>query len=220
MEQTILTPSQSIVLELAQKEPNITDWFYFTGGTALAEFYLKHRLSEDLDFFTRSQVNVAHTDAFVAACMQKLSAKELKKKPISGLMMYSLTLPDSSILKIDFNEYDFPEVEKGKRAGNLWIDSLYDISVNKLNTVLSRSKARDFVDLYFCLEAEGCSLEQLFDRVLDKFDVTFEETTIVNQFNKIQDLTDYPTMLVPFDKNKMIDFFLAEAKKLEPRIFK
>lgn len=27
--------------------------FYLTGGTALSEFYLQHRYSDDLDFFTR-----------------------------------------------------------------------------------------------------------------------------------------------------------------------
>ena len=30
--------------------------FYLTGGTALSAFYLHHRLSEDLDFFTESDV--------------------------------------------------------------------------------------------------------------------------------------------------------------------
>ncbi|MGH7771052.1 MAG: nucleotidyl transferase AbiEii/AbiGii toxin family protein, partial [Candidatus Binatia bacterium] len=29
--------------------------YYLTGGTALAEFYLHHRYSDDLDFFTRRQ---------------------------------------------------------------------------------------------------------------------------------------------------------------------
>ena len=29
-----------------------SDQFYLTGGTALAYFYLKHRQSNDLDFFT------------------------------------------------------------------------------------------------------------------------------------------------------------------------
>ena len=32
-----------------------SDSFYFTGGTALAEFYLNHRRSNDLDFFTATE---------------------------------------------------------------------------------------------------------------------------------------------------------------------
>ncbi|MDR1696214.1 MAG: nucleotidyl transferase AbiEii/AbiGii toxin family protein [Endomicrobium sp.] len=27
--------------------------FYFSGGTALSEYYLRHRYSEDLDFFRK-----------------------------------------------------------------------------------------------------------------------------------------------------------------------
>lgn len=33
-----------------------TQEFYLTGGTALSAFYLQHRLSEDLDFFTNNDV--------------------------------------------------------------------------------------------------------------------------------------------------------------------
>jgi predicted nucleotidyltransferase component of viral defense system len=30
-------------------------FFYLTGGTALAAYYLRHRLSEDLDFFAEKE---------------------------------------------------------------------------------------------------------------------------------------------------------------------
>lgn len=37
------------------KETKGNHLFYFTGGTALSAFYLRHRLSKDLDFFTPEQ---------------------------------------------------------------------------------------------------------------------------------------------------------------------
>ncbi len=48
--QVISDIQKSILLDF----PSVTDagQFYLTGGTALAEFYLKHRKSNDLDFFT------------------------------------------------------------------------------------------------------------------------------------------------------------------------
>ncbi len=49
MGKSILTPKQLNFLELVSKEKQLTSRFYFTGGTALAEFYLQHRLSEDID---------------------------------------------------------------------------------------------------------------------------------------------------------------------------
>lgn len=55
MGKTILTPKQSQFLELTSKDKQITSRFYLTGGTALSEFYLKHRLSYDIDLFTEKQ---------------------------------------------------------------------------------------------------------------------------------------------------------------------
>ncbi len=50
MGKTILTPTQRQVLDILAKNSKFTS-FYLTGGTALSEYYLHHRLSEDLDFF-------------------------------------------------------------------------------------------------------------------------------------------------------------------------
>lgn len=47
----ILTPFQKELLK-AIGDSKLADNFYLTGGTALAAFYLQHRYSEDLDFFT------------------------------------------------------------------------------------------------------------------------------------------------------------------------
>lgn len=53
MNSKVLTPSQEKVL-LALFENGLGDrGYYLTGGTALAEFYLQPRYSEDLDLFTR-----------------------------------------------------------------------------------------------------------------------------------------------------------------------
>ena len=221
MEQTVLTSHQSHFLELAKKEVTITNRYYLTGGTALAEFYLKHRYSEDLDFFSQHEVNEAGIIAFLDSVKESLSISNVEFTRISGLFMYTLTFQDQTRLKIDFNEYPFKPVEHSfKKLGDLQIDSLYDIAINKLASILGRSKARDFVDLYFCLKQENYSWEQLFGRLRDKFGVSYEEITVVTQFNHVQDVSDYPRMLVSFKKEEMIDFYLSEAKKLEKKIFK
>jgi predicted nucleotidyltransferase component of viral defense system len=43
-----LYPFQDLVLKLIME---VDDTFYLTGGTALGRHYLKHRYSDDLDFF-------------------------------------------------------------------------------------------------------------------------------------------------------------------------
>lgn len=66
MGKTILTAKQLEFLELVQSQPQLTKRFYFTGGTALAEFYLKHRLSEDIDLFCeKEEVNQSLVEAFL-----------------------------------------------------------------------------------------------------------------------------------------------------------
>jgi len=52
---SILSKNQINILSLLSKEKLIVESFYLTGGTALAEFYLQHRLSEDLDFFSEKE---------------------------------------------------------------------------------------------------------------------------------------------------------------------
>lgn len=44
-------PEKKVFLHLFAELPD-HEQFYLTGGTAPAEFYLGHRLSYDLDFFT------------------------------------------------------------------------------------------------------------------------------------------------------------------------
>jgi predicted nucleotidyltransferase component of viral defense system len=60
-----LTPAQRKLIEALAKSP-IRDSFYLSGGTALAGFYVKHRVSKDLDFFTRSDVPVETLRSFLA----------------------------------------------------------------------------------------------------------------------------------------------------------
>ena len=55
---SILSKNQVNTLEKIGKNKFITGNFYLTGGTALAEFYLKHRYSEDLDFFSEQEVDI------------------------------------------------------------------------------------------------------------------------------------------------------------------
>lgn len=60
----ILTENQLKILEKISGEKFIINNFYLTGGTALAEFYLKHRFSEDLDFFSEREFDTTAISVF------------------------------------------------------------------------------------------------------------------------------------------------------------
>ena len=221
MGKSILTAKQLNFLELVSKDKQITSRFYFTGGTVLAQFYLQHRLSEDIDLFTeKEEVNQSLVEAFLKKISLKFSIKEIKKSQFLGLFSYTLIFNDGEKLKVDFNYYPFPRINKGKKFKNLDVDSLYDIAVNKVHTMFMRTKSRDFIDLYYIMKTFDYSLDQLIKDSKIKFDWHIDKITLASQFVKVKELSDFPTMLVPFDQKDMEKFFLNLAKSLESGIFK
>lgn len=208
-------------MELVQKEPQITKRFYFTGGTALSEFYLKHRLSEDIDLFTEEEeVNQTVVDAFLRKISSALKVVRIEKSQFLGLVSYLLIFKNNRKLKVDFNYYPFPRIERDKKYKNLEIDSIYDIAVNKVHTMFMRTRSRDFVDVYFIMKTGDYHLDQLIRDAKAKFDWHIDKVTLGSQFMKVKEIKDIPTMLVPFKRQDMENFFIKLAKSLEPEIFK
>lgn len=76
----ILTPLQKEFIEILASLPD-KDQFYLAGGTALAEYYLGHRLSFDLDYFTGTENLVLPTSYQIeSACQKKnLSLKVVRR---------------------------------------------------------------------------------------------------------------------------------------------
>ena len=60
----ILTERQIALLEEIGRQAFLSKNFYLSGGTALAGFYLFHRYSEDLDFFSENEVDPMQINIF------------------------------------------------------------------------------------------------------------------------------------------------------------
>ncbi len=226
MGKSILTAKQLDFLELAQAQTSIAKNFYLTGGTALAEFYFQHRLSEDIDLFSEKEVNTSAVEAFLQQISIKLGVKKIIKQNYLGLYTYKLEYRDGDNLKIDFNYYPFPKIEKGVYFGKLEVSSIYDIAVNKIHTIVMRTKVRDYIDLYFIFKESELPKNEYFEKLrIDsqaKFDWPLEVKNLVASFLKVKDLkkADFPKILVPFNQKNMEEFFLKLAKSLEGEIFK
>lgn len=220
-QKTILTTVQRKFLGFAVLEPYLLKNYYWTGGTALSEFYLHHRDSEDIDLFTSEQeVDVEAISNFIGIVAKKLKAKDITSQRFLGLYSFTFHLPKTS-LKVDFNYYPFPRINLGKKWQNLEIDSLEDIAVNKVHTMFMKPRSRDFVDLYFILnQKDKFSLERLINLADAKFDWHIEPAQLGENFAKVVTVKDLPKMLVPFDQKKMEQFFLDLAKSLKSQIFK
>ena len=72
----ILTSEQIRFLDLVSSESYLCRKYYFTGGTPLAAFYLRHRLSEDIDLFSEQEVHLPSIRNFLGKAQKKLKMKK------------------------------------------------------------------------------------------------------------------------------------------------
>lgn len=220
MAKTILTAFQQKFLDILADDPYIIKHFYFTGGTVLSEFYLHHRLSEDFDLFSEKEVYLPSVTAFLKKNALKLGIDIMEHRPFLGLHSFILRLRDGNKFKIDFNFYPFPRIDKRKKYQKLNIDSLYDIAVNKVHTLFMNPRTRDYIDLYIIFKETDFTWKRLISDAKAKFDWHIDPFLLGAKLNKVTQIIDFPKMLVPFDRKKMEEFFLMEAKKLKKEILK
>jgi predicted nucleotidyltransferase component of viral defense system len=219
-QKTVLKPIQRKFLGLAVREPYILKNYYWTGGTVLAEFYLHHRESEDVDLFSENEVDVKNIAKFIGATAKELGAKDITSQRFLGLYSFTFHFPRNK-LKVDFNYYPFPRINLGKKWQGLAVDSLEDIATNKVHTLFMKPRARDFIDLYAIMQQNSnFALERLIDLAKAKFDWHIEPAQLGENFSKVVMVRDFPKMLVPFDEKDMEKFFLKLAKSLKGQIFK
>ena len=149
---SILTYNQQKILFLISKSKDICQSFYLTGGTALAEFYLKHRLSEDLDFFSEEEVSSQDIFVYLKTIKKEAGIKKIDFEPSYNRNLFFVHLDGGEVIKTEFTFFPFERIEKGSRLNFLEIESLLDIAVNKIFTIYQKPRSRDFIDLYFILQ--------------------------------------------------------------------
>ena len=210
----ILTPDQERLLSAITAEQHITSHFYLSGGTALAEYYLHHRLSEDLDFFSEEEIDIEGLSALIKRVSTKLGVIEVTFEQSFNRNLFFLRMPHSTV-KTEFTYYPFPRIEKGIQEATLSIDSLLDIAVNKLFTISQKPRSRDFIDLFCILQKHPeWAVDELILKAQAKFDHHIDLLQLSAQCLKAQELKDYPTMLIPLAEKEWQDFFVAESKRL------
>jgi predicted nucleotidyltransferase component of viral defense system len=215
---TILNEDQQKFLSLVVKEPYLLKRFYWTGGTVLSEFYLHHRDSNDIDLFSENQeIHVPSINKFIGIAGGKLGAKKIIHKQFLGLHTYTFFLTKRE-LKVDFNYYPFKRINTGFKWENLEVDSLEDITANKIQTISTKARERDFVDLYFIYKQKQFDLKKMIILAQTKFDWYIDPIQLGKTFIQVVDLYDVPLMRVPFDRKQMENFFLDLAKNLKKDI--
>jgi len=129
--------------------------FYLAGGTAIY-YYLKHRESEDLDFFTNLEIDFIR------------EANLFKNYKVSLIKSDTLYLIIDNI-KISFFYYPYSLLFPKHKINNISVADLKDILLMKILAIIQRGNKKDFIDVYFILKNLELNKEDLFDLFIKKF---------------------------------------------------
>ena len=217
---SILSENQKKFLKLLSEEKSICAHFYLTGGTALAEFYLHHRLSEDLDFFSEQEFDPQSISVILKKIQTAGSIKKIEYQQSFNRNLFFL-YTDTDMIKTEFTYFPFTRIEQKQKIGNLFIDSLIDIATNKIFTIYQNPRSRDFIDLYLILKHNPAfTINSLIENAQIKFDNYIDPIQLGAQYVKAKELKDYPRMLEKIDEKAWQEFFIKEAEKLSGKVFK
>lgn len=178
MNQTLLEKVQKRILDLVTaKYPQI----YLVGGTALSMLY-RHRISEDLDFFTQVYSSKLHHE--ITTHIGKDTGykfeliEEEKRKKYLPMAIYEFQVTKGVILKVDFVS-DYMKMLQPRQING--IASVQDIYYRKMMAVIGwkagtsamgrmlaggRQKTKDLYDIFF-LSKEVQALSVWFPRHFD-----------------------------------------------------
>jgi hypothetical protein len=180
--------------------------FYLAGGTGCS-IWFEHRISKDLDFF--SSIN------FVPSKLRD-TLREKGKLTVENIGEGTFTGEFNGTM-MSFFHYPYPLIEKKKEYRGLYIAHWSDIACMKIDSISSRGKKRDFIDLYITIKKGEVSLENILALFRRKYrDVHFNLVHIIKSFSFFKDADNdpMPEMLIEIDWKEVKEFFITESKKI------
>jgi len=217
----ILTDLQRKVLLQFSRLPD-KEAFYLTGGTALSAIFLKHRRSNDLDFFT-------HTEELILPLSQKLEASLVKEgfkveslRTFHSFVELSISSADDSTV-VHFaldSPFRFEKPSDFDEIPGIKVDSLIDIATNKLLALFGRAELRDFIDVYF-LVREHFNKVELTEKAAQKepgFDLYWFGVALERIGDFTDDSPDLHLLTCPCTMDELRGFFSNWRKDISKEI--
>ncbi len=213
----ILTSNQVKTLGAIAKS-DLAKEFYFSGGTALSHYYLQHRLSEDLDFFSEEEFDIQSISTSIKSLKNAIGYVHIDFQKSMNRNLFFLHFQDKTVLKLEFTYYPFAQIEPPKTLDGLQVDSAIDIATNKLFTIVQTPRGRDYYDLYYLIKKYGYAISSLRMLAKQKFDWHIDPLMLASQLNKVSSFLDDPILIDKKDQKKIFNYFAVEAKKLSSEI--
>ena len=211
----VLTPFQEEFIIALGRTP-LQEPFFLTGGTALAAFYLEHRTSEDMDFFTEEEGQVSRVVPIVNDIASALGGELDIKRNFRSYVEFFIT-KGKVTLRCDFAQ-DSPyrlQAKVFRKEYGISVDNALDISCNKLSALYDRGEPKDFVDVYF-IDRELIPFEKLVDEAKKKH-IGLEHYFLAVSLAKVEEVRLLPRMLKPVTIEDLKKFFMDKAQWLMKR---
>ena len=214
----IINNVQREILSIFSKVSD-SEHFYLTGGTALACFYLKHRKSNDLDFFTNNQELLLPFSRRLEEMLKTKKMETQRQRAFHSFVELLVKIDEESTI-IHLAEdapFRLEETKEFPEYPGLKVDSLVDIAANKLLALFSRATLRDFIDVYFLVAKAKFTSEDLMGKAKMKdpgFDLYWLGVAL-ERINTFKESSPEMLLLVePLDFKEVLEFFNQWRKKI------
>jgi predicted nucleic acid-binding protein len=188
--QSVGKPLWNLLKDLQKNE--LFKNYFLVGGTALS-LQLGHRLSNDIDLFTRNDVNKDEIFDF-------LNRDYNGSYQIHNVQNLVLQISINGI-KVDFVKYDYNLLEDVKSDEGIRYLGKKDISAMKLMAIANRGdQAKDFIDIYYLLGE--ISLKDMFEYYKEKYNQN-DISPIKRSLIYFDDVTDSNWASVRLLKDKL-----------------
>ena len=208
MPQEIISKKTKANLEILIKKAMLKN-FYLVGGTGAA-LQLKHRVSLDLDFFTKKNIDTKNLIQKIKT-QGKFSIERESENTLIGIFNGT---------RLSFLKYDYPLLFDPKQIKGIKIADLRDIGCMKIDAVSSRGMKRDFVDLFFICR-EAISLKNLLSLFKKKYkSVNYNRLHILKSLVYFEDAENnpMPRMILPTSWQEVKNFFKEEIRKINKNL--
>jgi len=209
----LLTPLQHKLLREIGHSP-LQNQFFLTGGTALASFYLHHRYSVALDFFTVNPTAVIQVPPVMQEIAVRLGMEITFTRTLDTFLECFFRSPTGERVEFDFAQdspYRLEPIRVHPELG-IQIDNPTDISCNKLAALFDRAEPKDFVDVYFIVQ-ELLAFDQLVALTRQKH-LGIDDYWLAVALAQVERVELLPRMVKPLSLSELKVFFLARAKEI------
>lgn len=208
-EPEILSPAQHAIL--ARLPALVRDGFVLGGGTALAARYLRHRFSDDLDFFSLSREEPAVFSVLhrvLSELFRVVSAQRL------GDRCQFVLDERGAPVKLEAVPLYFDRLAVPHRWEGVWVESLEDLAANKVLALVDRFDPKDFVDVYFLVQDTGWTLADLIVLARRKQPAAYEYSLRLSRLAAAPDALEAIRFVRPVEPGTILEFFANEEQSL------